>query len=763
MRDYIVFFTEGFDKYNIEKQKNAYSKAFVSTIDSAPNYAILKEESKKAKANGYDNFYIFWEKNDISSMTKDMKSEFKEFNKTGALPYKYNKKLVEGDMNGANLAGQYTQTNTVNPVNPVSPASTINSQNIVQDNNITQANSIDNNIGLNYNVSTPNQSPTYNEIGSMNVSYSADHAASIFVWPINAYTSAVNMKNALIQLNNEFKKDNNGRSPTNDRSTSTVYSNKKGDWATLIYVPASIKEMGQEFSNAGAMIEELANIYNNFEIFPKSQGLIKGNAMLGIEKEVFNKNQSKVTGGFLDEMSFLQKIRKLRGSANKNNIVIFCTEPYKKYFSWCPKVVCISGATEPSINLNKSLKGAFDRIESYEKATIKSIDENPDNISSKYLTRFDFNNANVISKYRSIDKKFLVAFFDYYKWYLRYRNIDVYGNPNFNLRATESENESSTEKFFKDLDEFFKVGHLDDLKAFRNAIGLSNVSFSSLLTPYKKFQKAKELAQSGKNAWDSRRKINWEKISNKFKSNQELTPEERAELEKILDEVDDSDIQNTNTAINSTNIDSLNNNSTNGQTNNQTDNQVKNESASFDLVDVFMKKFYESEQVAPAGDGTDKANEQQANVSSTLPTNNGPLSEEDKTLIVRLYSLTSNSGQVSPLSLDQALMNFTGKTIENIGWDKINEFLVALDEAKSPKIRQEALNEENKNKNKQEIGNQDMSVDETDKEQVEQSQSDTNDDQNDKKGENGASDSKDKSNLHGGYVNTDEIPETTST
>jgi len=735
MKDYIVFFTEGFDKYNIEKQKSAYSNAFISTIDSIPNYAILKEESKKAKANGYDNFYIFWEKNDISSMTKDMKSEFKEFNKTGALPYKYNKKLVEGDMNSANLANQYTQA---------SPAGIINSQNTVQNNNIGQDNS---NIGLNYNANTPNQSSTYNEIGSMNVSYSADHAASIFVWPINAYTSAVNMKNALIQLNHEFKKDNNGRSPTNDRSTSTVYSNKKGDWSTLIYVPASIKEMGQEFSNAGAMIEELANIYNNFEIFPKSQGLIKGNAMLGIEKEVFNKNQSKVTGGFLDEMSFLQKIRKLRGSANKNNIVIFCTEPYKKYFNWCPKVVCISGATEPSINLNKALKGTFDRIESYEKATIKSIDENPDNISSKYLTRFDFNNANVISKYRAIDKKFLVAFFDYYKWYLKYRNIDVYGNPNFNLKATESENESSTEKFFKDLDKFFEVGHLEDLKAFRDAIGLSNFSFSSLLMPYKKFKKAKELAQSGKNAWDSRRKINWEKISNKFKSNQELTPEERAELEKILAEVDDSDIQNTDTTISSTNS--------------QADNQVKNESTNFDLVDVFMKKFYESEQVAPNNNGTNNANEQPTNVSPTLSTNNGPLAEEDKTLIVRLYSLTPNSGQTSPLSLDQALINFTGRNIENIGWDKINEFLVALDEAKSPKIRQEALNEENKNK--QESNNQDTPASETNKEQAEQSQSDTNGDQNDKKGENGAGDPKNKTNLLGGDVNTDEIPETANT
>lgn len=751
MKDYIVFFTEGFDKYNIEKQKSAYSNAFVSTIDSTPNYAILKEESKKAKANGYDNFYIFWEKNDISSMTKDMKSEFKEFNKTGALPYKYNKKLVEGDMNSANLAGQYTQTNSVGSANP---ASTTNSQNTVQNNNIDQANSIDNNIGLNYNANSTSQSPAYNEVGSMNISYSVDHAASIFIWPINAYTSASSMQKALNQINREFKKDNAGRSPENYKSTSTVYSTKKGPWATLIYVPSSLKELGQNFSNSAAMINEIANIYSNTDIFPSGQGFIRGNVMFAIEKEVFNKNESKVTGGALDETSFLSTIRKLQGSANKNNIAIFCTEPYKQYLSWCPKVVVVGDAIEPNLNANNLLKAAFDRIESYEKETINSLNENPNNVNSEYLTRFDFNNTNVINKFNEIDKKYIKAFLSYYEWYLQYRNLDVYGNPNFKLKARSSENESSTEKFLKDLDEFFKLDHLGDLEKFRKALGLKDKSFTGLLAPYKKFQKAKEVAESGKNAWDSRRKINWEKISNKFKSNQELTPEERAELERILNETD----ENTNT-INSTNTSNLNNNSTNNQAN----SQAKNESASFDLVDVFMKKFYESEQVASTNNGTNNANIQPTNVNPTLPTNNGPLSGEDKILIIRLYALTQDSGYKGGLLLDQALINFTGRNIENISWDKINEFLVALNEAKSPKVRQEALNAENKNKNKQELNSQDTPVDETNKEQVEQSQSDTNGDRNDKKGENGTGGQKDKANLLGGNVNTDEIPETANT
>ena len=74
MKDYIVFFTDGFDKYNIDKQIMAYPEAYIATIDSAPEYDALKEEARKAKDGGYDNFYMFWEKNSVHSVTEDMKS-----------------------------------------------------------------------------------------------------------------------------------------------------------------------------------------------------------------------------------------------------------------------------------------------------------------------------------------------------------------------------------------------------------------------------------------------------------------------------------------------------------------------------------------------------------------------------------------------------------------------------------------------------------------------------------------------------------------
>jgi len=717
MKDYIVFFTEGFDKYNIDKQIRAYPRAFVSTIDSAPEYDVLKEEARKAKDDGYDNFYMFWEKNSVHSVTEDMKSEFYEFHDTGALPYKYNKKLIEGDV----------YQNSVNNVNPTLPNQPV--ANVAQ----ATANNPSQNNGITQQNQQNQQNQQYNELGSMNVSYSADHAASIFIWPINAYTSAASMQKALTQINREFEKDNMGRSPDNYKSTSTVYSTKKGPWATLIYVPSSLKELGQNFSNSAAMINEIANIYSNTDIFPSGHGFIRGNVMFAIEKEVFNKKEAKVTGGALDEMSFLSAIKKLEGSANKNNIAIFCTEPYKQYLSWCPKVVVVGDAMEPNLNANNLLKAAFDRIESYEKETVNSLNENPDNVNSEYLTRFDFNNTTVINKFNEVDKKYLKAFLSYYEWYLQHRNLDVYGNPNFNLKARASENEGSTEKFLKELDEFFKLGHMEDLQKIRKALGLKDKSFAGLLAPYKKFQKAKEVAESGKNAWDSRRKINWEKISNKMNSNKELSPEERAELEKILAEFDVK--ENAANQANNSNASVDNNDNSNTQVENaqkvgegsskgeekkpisapkeddtpkgsNTSKEVKaEESISIDLVDMFMKKFYESDQTLGQSQNTNNA------ASDTNPTPNasnsndtkssGPLSEEDKTLIIRLYALTQGSGYKGGLLLGQALINFAG----NIGksWDKINELLVAIEEAKKPQVRQEALNEFNRSKEKQDI------------------------------------------------------------
>ena len=711
MKDYIVFFTDGFDKYNIDKQIKAYPNAYIATIDSAPDYDTLKEEARKAKDSGYDNFYMFWEKNSVHSVTEDMKSEFYEFHDTGALPYKYNKKLIEGDIYQNNVGN----VNPMLPNQPVADAIQTTANNFNQNNNISQ------------------QNQSYNELGSMNVAYSSDHAASIFIWPINAYTSAASMRKALSQINREFKKDNAGRSPDNYKSTSTVYSTKKGPWSTLIYIPSSLKELGQNFSNSAAMINEIANIYSNTDIFPNGQGFIRGNAMFAIEKEVFNKNGSKVTGGALDEMSFLSTIRKLQDSANKNNIAIFCTEPYKQYLSWCPKVIVVGDAMEPNLNANKLLKAAFDRIESYEKETVNSLNENPDNINSDYLTRFDFNNTNVINKFNEIDKKYLKAFLSYYEWYLQHRNLDVYGNPNFNLKARASENEGSTEKFLKNLDEFFKLGHMEDLQKIRQALGLKDKSFESLLAPYKKFQKAKDVAASGKNVWDSRRKINWEKISNKISSNKELSSEERAELEKILAEFDakeNATSQSSNSNISVNNSDNSNIQTENAQkvgdglsideeknevgiskdnddsNKSSTSKEVKaKESISVDLVDMFMKKFYESDQSLGQPQNINNA------ASNTNPTPNannsndtksgGPLSEEDKTLIIRLYALTQGSGYKGGLLLDQALINFAG----NIGksWDKINELLVAIEEAKKPQVRQEALNEFNRTHQRQDV------------------------------------------------------------
>ena len=216
-------------------------------------------------------------------------------------------------------------------------------------------------------------------------------------------------------------------------------------------------------------------------------------------------------------------------------------------------------------------------------------------------------------------------------------------------------------------------------------------------------------------------------------SNKELSPEERAELEKILAEFDAK--ENAANQANNSNASVDNNDNSNTQAENaqkagegsskgeekkpvsapkeddtpkgsNTSKEVKaEESISVDLVDMFMKKFYESDQSLDQSQNTNNA------ASNTNPTPNannsndtkssGSLSEEDKTLIIRLYALTQGSGYKGGLLLDQALINFAG----NIGksWDKINELLVAIEEAKKPQVRQEALNEFNRAKEKQDI------------------------------------------------------------
>ena len=719
MKDYIVFFTEGFDKYNIDKQIRAYPRAFVSTIDSAPEYDVLKEEARKAKDDGYDNFYMFWEKNSVHSVTEDMKSEFYEFHDTGALPYKYNKKLIEGEA----VLPQNT-TPLVNNAGAITQANNIQVNSTGQDIS---------NIANQVAVSQPNRN------GLLSMNYSKNHAVSIFIWPCNAYVDYNLTKNSLDSMADAFKSDNLSRSPNKAQSTSTVYTTKKGPWDTIIYIPKSMKELNQNIANAGQMIEKMNAMLNNRDGFTNKSGFINGNPMIAVADKVFNKNESRRTGGGLDEASLLAAIRKFNATATKDNIAIFCSDVYLPYVKWCSHVASY-GAKEPEKTLNNIWIKAFKRIDDYMEEALSRIEST--DINSEYIQNIDFNNTTVIQAFNKLNKPSIDIFIEYYKFYKEQKNGDIYGDPNFKLVASKDSLGSLWGNYLDSIEELkAEIGgkHLKDLEKFRDALGLNNKA-SDILKSFKAYARIKDAVADGVSALKGTRLIAWNKIQEKFKKNEPLTPEEKAELEKVLAEYDNKSTQqeneqgNQSQKTNDQSVNQPNQNSANktesdntenpkdakGQDNKKLDNKMEVKE-SIDLVDIFLTKFLEDNTntatsqtatqatVTPANQSADATQKMPAKVPEVNNANNDQhnqqeydnntvLSNEDKYFLIILFALSSYSNCPGDISLNVMFNHFYGAKND---FNSVNEVLVALKEAMKPQIRQETLNKLNKNQQKQ--------------------------------------------------------------
>lgn len=512
MKDYIVFFTEGFDKYAIEKQSKAFPDAYISYIDSKPDYNKLYYESILAREAGYNNFYMLWEANEVPEITKDMQSEFTLFKETGALPYRVSKSLQENDIpNNTQLA-----TNTTVATNNIgaTDTSTINS-NLQADDTLNSNTNVVDNMSSNGNnalfIKAISSTPKAEDGGHMpdisSVTYDRNHCASIFIWPINVYTGLSNMRRSLANLQYATYCDNNGRASTeNKKSTSTVYTNKKGDWQRIIYITPSRQELNQSISDAAQMYKFVIQLAFS-SAFPTRKGYGSGNPILSYLKDVLNKGSSQCEFGDTDEQSIISMCKKKHGAytASKDNIAIFCPPSMVNYFSWCPRVVPYPSDTEPKKDENllwvNALKGFHESIPGLNNNDLKANRV----ISRDFLVIKDPNNGGLLKPSTSLFNKLKDviiskngSLLEFYKYYLLYANslsTNVYKVPASTDMQKEYDDEpTAIGKFAQDAqnfyDTYFKgLRHYQDLKAIRDEIGLHDTDYGALVNKITKLPK----------------------------------------------------------------------------------------------------------------------------------------------------------------------------------------------------------------------------------------------------------------------------------
>lgn len=338
MKDYIVFFTEGFDKHTIENQKKVFSESYVSCIDAKPTYDKLIEESKIARSSGYNNFYVLWDKNDIPDMNKEMVSEFKgSFKEAGAIPYKYNKMLEAAPSQ---------------PTEQQQAAATEMNNLVPNGNDIT-------------NGSDKNSDPTH---VAYNASYAKDHTATVFIWPFNLFLSESYAQGAWISFNNAIETDNMSHLPTGS-VTSTVNRSAKGNWQRIIYVPQCQQTLYQGVARADTMFRFMNDILQAYpfdKAGPKTAGPIYDKA---IRKGALGRGGAKIAYGKLDEASIIDACKR-NGAINANirNIHIIYSKPYEQFLNWCPvnRKSLMSNVEWPSVTHNKTqmtlLKQMYDFI-----------------------------------------------------------------------------------------------------------------------------------------------------------------------------------------------------------------------------------------------------------------------------------------------------------------------------------------------------------------------------------------------------------------
>ncbi len=422
MKDYIVFFTDGFDKHTIDRQKKVFENAYVSCIDSKPDYNKLVEECKKARENNFSNFYMLWERDDVLSTTNEMKSEFKQFfNETGAIPYKYNK-LLEND--AAPAGDQKGNTTDKGPAVVINDGQT-NREAPEETEYRVDANGNVYEVKVNQGTALINNDNTN---GIYNAVYDKNHTATVFIWPFNLFMTESFAKNAWQNFELGVKVDNMSRLP-NGSVTSTVNSSKKGNWQRIIYVPQSFKELSQDVARGDTMY----NFMNShLTVYPWNDTKVSKLYIQEIKNRVFGRGGAKIAFGNLTEIDIIRACKE-NGATNASirNIHIFYPTIYKNFMKWCPINRCseMPDVNFPNLELNKKQIAGLN--------SMKNFIYQYRNLWLDPLTKI-YNNTADNGKSEETPKGALLAlmrhipnykaFFDYWQIYISQR--DVYGRPN---------------------------------------------------------------------------------------------------------------------------------------------------------------------------------------------------------------------------------------------------------------------------------------------------------------------------------------------
>lgn len=91
MKDFLIVFTKGVDKYNLNKQLKNFTESTIFKIDNEPDYFTLYETAKMAYERGYDSFHYLTESEDWADLDFEFKKEFYMFEEAGVIKGNYGK------------------------------------------------------------------------------------------------------------------------------------------------------------------------------------------------------------------------------------------------------------------------------------------------------------------------------------------------------------------------------------------------------------------------------------------------------------------------------------------------------------------------------------------------------------------------------------------------------------------------------------------------------------------------------------------------
>ena len=496
MKDYIVFFTEGFDNHTIEKQKKEFPSAHISCINTKPDYEKLIAESKVAQEHNFDNFYIFWEANDVPDMNFELALEFAgKFKEVRAIPYKYNR-ILENDVTPRQNTVPVSGTQPVAP-NPVPNTNTVPVQNASQVNtqqqpvNSTQTTAQpqeqeqaqpQEDLGQNadYQVSQGTNPNRGNALTMYNTQYTKEHTATIFIWPFNLFFAESWAQNAWGTFGQAIRDDDISLQMGN-KTTSNTYHNKKGSWQRIIYIPPSLKELNQGVARADTMYKFTLDTLQNYP-FDQGTALPNFKKLLGY----LHTGGSKVEYGLLSESDIINACRRVGVSgASIRNIHILYPKPYEKFLTWCPENHRseISSVYYPNIDHNARQLQALEEMAQFVSShmqdknylrLIMALYNKKEPQGNKYQNFLGDGTANDNSACACFSK--LVEHIDKYKPFWDYWNLyisqnDVYGRPDGSGRYDSITAMDGIKNIISDIDQLKAGDHANDMDAIYKAAG----------------------------------------------------------------------------------------------------------------------------------------------------------------------------------------------------------------------------------------------------------------------------------------------------